>query len=188
MNSIIRSAIGAELPALQVTRDEVKWGITHKEMGWLESLVRDDDNREKGCLKDGESLLHVCARNNEAEDICETLIKTGYNIDATDRYGHTPLYAAIAAGNYEICEVLLNLGANVDHQDFNLNTPLHKAIAENNIDIIKLLLLSGADVNKRNKYSETPLMLASDEEHMNKRPMSIRLELLKFLIDNGGEY
>lgn len=188
MNILKTSVIGSELPAVQVTNNEDRWGITYKEMGRLESLVRADDSKEKGCLRNGESLLHVCARNNESEEICAVLIRTGYNIDAVDSYGHTPLYTAITAGNYEVCEVLLNLGANVNHQDFNLNTPLHKAVAENNIDIIKLLLSYDADVNKINKYSETPLKLASDEEHINNRPMSIRLELLKFLIDNGGEY
>ena len=178
MNTL-RNIVDNKLPLEQLTNNEINWGISYKEMGWLISALRADDKKIKGHLKDRESLLHVCARNNEAEDICTTLISAGYNVNAADNYGHTPLYSAISAGNYEVCETLLNLGADVNHQDMNLNTPLHKAIAENNIDIVRLLISSGANVNKYNKYLETPLKLAAQEE---------RLDLCRYLIDNGGEY
>jgi ankyrin repeat protein len=179
VDNLTKDILDINLPAKQVTNNEIEWGITYNEMGWLINSLKASNNREKGSLRNGENILHVCARNNESEEICQTLIDVGYNVNSTDDYGHTPLYSAIAAGNYEVCETLLNLGADVNHQDVNLNTPLHKSIAENNIDIMKLLISRGAHVNKYNKYIETPLKLAAQEE---------RLDLCRCLIDNGGEY
>jgi ankyrin repeat protein len=176
MNSL---AIGQQVPGPAMTYNEVDWGITYKEMGWLINTLRAVDNKTKGVLKHGQTMLHISARNNDSEEICEALIKAGYNVNAVDDFGHTPLFTAITHGNYEVCGVLLNLGADVNHQDRNLNTPMHKAIAENNLDIMKLLIRFEANINQYNKYMETPLKLAAQEE---------RLELCRYLIDNGGEY
>ena len=180
MNSL---ALNNTLPAAQVTVNEQKWGITYKDLGWLESLVRRTDRKVRETLKNGESMLHVCARD-DAEEMCATLIDSGYNVNAEDAFGQTPLFIALQKGHFGIVQILLNAGANPNYADKNFNTPLMAAInanlgieGNNNIELIKMLLKDGAKINQANKYLETPLKVACIAE---------RTKIAKFLIDNGG--
>lgn len=171
------------LPAAQVTINEQKWGIVYKDLGWLESAVRRTDRKISETLKNGESMLHVCARD-DAEEMCSTLIGSGYNVNAVDAFGQTPLFIALQKGHVEIVQILLDARANPNHADKNLNTPLMAAINANldikcdiNIKLIEMLLKSGAKINQANKYEETPLKVACIAE---------RTKIAKFLIDNGA--
>ncbi|KAF8251387.1 ankyrin [Wilcoxina mikolae CBS 423.85] len=59
----------------------------------------------------GLSLLHVAARAG-SDDIVELLVRKGANMEAKDRYNHTPLHDASVSGNVSVVRVLVENGAN----------------------------------------------------------------------------
>lgn len=160
-----------------ITNNELKWGITYHQLGWLENSVKKYVRNEKRVLNFGESLLHIAARDFNGEEMCDTLIQSGYNVNARDDFGHTPLFAAINVGNTYIAQLLLDNKANVNHQSKDLDTPLIKAVVDNDYDMVKLLIENGAKVNMANKFDETPLKIACQEN---------RMKIARLLIDNGG--
>jgi len=154
--------------------------VTHDQLGWLLDAVKFSEKKEKEALKHGQTILHVCARNTDDEEIIMSHINAGYNVNSVDLFGQTPLFYAIGGGNLDVCKLLIDNGADVNHQDKNLNTPLIKATVTNNLAIMKVLIDSGADVNKLNKYQETALKIACQEHGIDTRAA-------KLLIDNLGE-
>src|SRR4051794_11157564 len=60
-----------------------------------------------------------------SDEITRWLVARGANVDATDRFGNTPLQSRITYGRP--IEVLLELGANVHHAAGSFGTPLHTA-------------------------------------------------------------
>jgi len=82
-------------------------------------------------------------------------------VDAKDRWGRTPLFAAIyeeplVFNRIPIVTLLIESGADINLKDERGNTPLHLA-AFGETEVVKLLLEQGADVNATNNAGETPL-------------------------------
>lgn len=164
---------------LYVTNNEKKWGITYHELGWLENAIKKTKRLENKTLKHGESMLHVCARNFDGEETAQALIDSGYNVNAKDVFGQTPLFAAVGEGNIDMCLLLLHNDADINHRDKNLNTPLIKSVVNNDLKMVEFLIKHDADINHKNRYGETALKIACQESNVN---------LAKLLIDNGGDY
>ena len=83
------------------------------------------------------------------------------NVNAKDRYGHTPLIEAAKGGDLEAVKDLLHRGAEVDSQSEKGKTALHYAAANGHMDVVKQLLAYGAQVDARDRDWRTPLMLAA---------------------------
>ena len=181
---MINTAIGAQISDEHLTINEKSWGISSEDIGSLVSIVREKDREIKEVLKDGETLLHIAARD-DAEETCLALIRSGYNINAIDNFGQTPLFLAIQKGNIEIIEMLLDSGADVNCFDMYLNTPLICAITAEldikydlNIKIIDILIKSGANLMWVNAAQETICKVAEK---------SGRTKILNHLIEKLGD-
>src|SRR5262245_21335173 len=61
---------------------------------------------------DGTTALHWALRRDDAA-LTERLIRAGANVNASNRYGVSPLSLACINGNVEVVELLLNRGANL---------------------------------------------------------------------------
>ncbi|KAF8817845.1 hypothetical protein IE077_003622 [Cardiosporidium cionae] len=74
-------------------------------------------------------------------DILEVrkLLSEGYNINAVDNYGYTPLHNAALNGNIDIVQYLVDKGCDINAVDNYGNTLLHRA-AKKNIDIAQYLI------------------------------------------------
>jgi len=70
-------------------------------------------------------------------------------VNATDRAGRTPLFAAVSAGNQEMVRLLVDRGALVRVGDQNLRTPIHAANWRGDPAMVDLLLDAGAVVDTR---------------------------------------
>ena len=117
----------------------------------------------------GETLLHIWIHLSDNDKaIRKRLLEYGADINATDRFGRSPLHLAVSYGIYETTEWLLNNGAYVDYQKKNKDTALHIA-AGGDIDLCTLLLIRGA---------EPPLSLAVKLTHT---------EVVKLLLTYGGD-
>ena len=88
-------------------------------------------------------------------------VQGGALINATDRFGHSPMHYAAYKGNPRIVDYLLNNGGDPNIRGRHDSTPLHSAAWGRNIQVLELLLEDGADVDARTDEGETPGMTAA---------------------------
>lgn len=120
------------------------------------------------------TLFSMSALAGDTE-LMDLLIKSGADInskgnmakqaDSTptpDKFGHTPLHAAVLEGSIEPVRMLLDHGADPNVRNSNGNTPLYDAVGLDREDLVKLLLKKGADVNMtEGVFGFTPLHSAA---------------------------
>ena len=88
-------------------------------------------------------------------------VQGGALINATDRFGHSPMHYAAYKGNPRIVDYLLNNGGDPNIRGRHDSTPLHSAAWGRNIQVLELLLEDGAEVDARTDEGETPGMTAA---------------------------
>ena len=114
------------------------------------------------------------------------LIAGGADVNAADRYGHTPLKQACSLGAGRLVAALLEYGARrvgALHEGPNDPPPeLHCAASGGDPRSIQLLLRDGADLTEVDHASRTPLYVAS----MNGRAEAIRVLLAAGANPNAG--
>jgi ankyrin repeat protein len=127
-------------------------------------------NKRYGAFCD--TLLHVAAKWGR-EDLAETLIAGGADVEARNKLDQRPLHVAARHGRPTVVRLLLARGADVRASGLREPTPLHAASCglggqsnlEARLEIAKLLLAAGADVNARQHGSGfTPLRCATSYE------------------------
>jgi hypothetical protein len=130
-------------------------------------------------------VLVICATELQAQDVNEELIEAvrqgdatriealiakGANVNASWRYGETPLFFACDRGFTQVVKVLLEHGAEVNIKDtFYAMTPVMRAAYKDHVDIVKILLARGAS-------ADSVLMMGADDG---------KLELVKAALDSG---
>jgi len=173
-------------PLLQNERGEtpLHWAVANAEVVSL--LVKYDVDVKD---RDGRTPLHWAVKFGN-RDAVEILLRHGASVDATDKYGFTPLklalfegspkhiqiaklliehgadvksafHMAVYTGSADLVKLFLEKGADIDAQDNNGDTALHIATRRGYLDVVKVLLEHGANANLRNKFGETPLDIAA---------------------------
>jgi len=105
------------------------------------------------------NIFAAIAQNNLNSTI--KAVQEGALINATDRFGHSPLHYAAYKGNSRIVDYLLRNGGDPNTKGRHESTPLHSAAWGRNIDVLELLLEDGAHVDARTDEGETPCMTAA---------------------------
>jgi ankyrin repeat protein len=123
------------------------WEVVAKHIG--QELI-DSTNQE---------LFRAVALNDFTATV--QAVKSGALINATDRFGHTPLHFTAYKGNAQILRFLLRNGGNPNVRGRHDSTPLHSAAWGRNAAALEVLLEEGSDVNARTDEGETPGMTAS---------------------------
>jgi uncharacterized protein len=112
---------------------------------------------------DGSTPLHWAVRNNDLQT-ANSLISSGADVKAVNRYGVTALSLACVNGNAAMIELLLKSGADPNAALPGGETPLMTAARTGKADAVKLLLNHGADVNfAESRRGQTALMWAVAE-------------------------
>ncbi|MFG6158070.1 ankyrin repeat domain-containing protein [Halomonas sp. 1390] len=112
------------------------------------------------------SLLHLAARAGK-EDAVARIIDQGWNTDAQDAFGYTPLHRAIEAGSLRVAQQLLEAGASLiapaeNHQ----HTALMLAARAGSLEIVDWLLAQpGLQPNSVPPQGRTPLLTAIAYRH-----------------------
>ena len=110
-----------------------------------------------------DSINENLFRSIALDDFTATVqeVRNGALVNATDRFGHTPLHFTAYKGNAQILQFLLRNGGNPNIRGRHDSTPLHSAAWGRNAGALEVLLEEGADVNARTDEGETPGMTAS---------------------------
>lgn len=115
--------------------------------------------------KNGTAALHWTARMGDVET-ARWLVSAGADVNLANRYGVTPLAAAIENGHSHMVRWLLENGADPEKRDLAGQPPLLLAAALGDLASLDLLLAHGAGVDTAGEqYGQTALMMAVREAH-----------------------
>jgi len=96
----------------------------------------------------------------------QALVARGANVNATNRYGVTPLALACTNGSRPMVELLLGAGADANAELRGGETPLMTAARTGRVEVVRALLARGANVNAKLPQSgQTALMWSAAEGH-----------------------
>ena len=115
--------------------------------------IRDNDGNS--ALHDGGGERYYHASVIESFRL---LLEHGVSVNATNKYGVTPLMNACwcSETDIEVIKFLIENGADVNAKDNQNTTALHCAIYDGQINVVNLLLASGASPKTKSKEYGTP--------------------------------
>lgn len=111
------------------------------------------------------------------------LIEKGANVNSKDKYGDTPLHAAILQGNIEIAKLLLKNGADINAKDNSGFTVMHNCHSP---EVVAYLIEKGADINARDRLGLTPLHWAVKQGYQATVELLIEYKADINIQDNYG--
>lgn len=111
-------------------------------------------------MENGDTLFTYAMRSDAPETAKVVMEAEGFDPNALNRFGETPLMLAVFKGNEAIFKRLLELGASTEGVPGRW-TPLHYAATEGRRTFVEYLIEHGADVNAQTKAGVTPLMMAA---------------------------
>lgn len=162
----------------------------------LEQAGADFDTRRKshdGAL--GRTLLHIAAKGSLPHTI-SFLINKGYEINAKDELGNTPMSNACKFGNVEMIKTLINNGANYQYKSFNdkenKSCLIDASLQQNSFESIKYLfsIATPKDLPKcthKNNISECSLFSKIYLDRIWYSSERYDSRVLKFFKENGED-
>ena len=78
-------------------------------------------------------------------------------VNATDKYGYTPLNWAATRAQWEIFRLLIDSGAKVNVVGADGGTTMHRACHYDRADMVALLIDKGCDIALQNQWGRAPL-------------------------------
>ncbi|KAH8987658.1 ankyrin repeat-containing domain protein [Lactarius hatsudake] len=116
---------------------------------------------------DGEQTLLHWASERRRLEYMQNLLDFGANVNATDKWGRTPLHLvhdttedAFDEDNFAPTQLLVVRGADVNQPDDAGSTPLHQVFErswELDLELVRMLVDAGAKVNVKDRQGRTPL-------------------------------
>jgi ankyrin repeat protein len=122
-----------------------------------------------------------CAKKRNMDKARKYVIR-GYNIDARDNLGKTPLLYCLQNNNEDFAKFFVGNGANIQATDYQGNTSLHFAIKNDKIpDMVYWLIEKGAGIDIANDKGYTPF-------HYSALYSCDHVDIPFYLIKNGADY
>jgi ankyrin repeat protein len=102
----------------------------------------------------GETVLHFLAVEGYA-DAVRFAGSLGFDPNATNDFGDSPLIDVATLGNDQMAEVLLALGANPNATSETRDNVLHSAVRSGNARLVEILLSAGARLDYVTELGES---------------------------------
>jgi ankyrin repeat protein len=122
----------------------------------LESRPDDDVEINLQARGTRESRQRLRRNDKAVEQIGETLLNSGCDVNAADNKGRTPLIYAVASERSAVVEMLLRRGANIHAKDRNGESALDWATKSGNDEIIRSLYSSLGTTERTLPLSSKP--------------------------------
>lgn len=112
-------------------------------------------------LKNGDEVTarRILVDNQLFREEIEAL-KDVFFIDATDRFGYSPIVVAAGMNMVDIVNLLLEMDVNIHHKNVYGHTALTWACSSGHADVARLLLFKGANISHRTNEGRTCLHYA----------------------------
>ncbi|UKZ50022.1 hypothetical protein TrVGV298_004279 [Trichoderma virens] len=168
------------------------WGFHSRAAPEMQPLILDFLGCEAKVSASGQAIrsgrmaaIHLAAIFG-LESIVAYFFDNGYDIDARDANGRTPLWWASEMGQRNVVNLLIDYGAEINSTDYTKHeTPLFKALELGREDIIRLLLENGADANLI-ANGLTALSYPIEEKDQGTVKLLLENGANVNLMDNGG--
>lgn len=135
----------------------------------------------------GLTPLHRCCIYANI-NIVTSCVKSGYNVNATDAFGYTPLYYSVCNQQRDIVELLLGKGADAKLQP---NGKIYINIFQMSLKIknknITKMLVEKIGVNHRGRFGLTSLHDAIKFGHIEVVEMLLNCNANLNIADNRGD-
>jgi uncharacterized protein len=120
-------------------------------------------------------------------ETAQSLVAAGADVNATNRFGVTPLSLACTNGNAAIVGLLLKAKADANLALPGGESPLMTAARTGKVDALKVLLINGADVKAKDAgHGQTALMWAAAEGNVAAVEMLIEFGADLHAVSSGG--
>eukprot|EP00112_Aurelia_sp_Birch-Aquarium-sp1_P018760 Seg453.1 transcript_id=Seg453.1/GoldUCD/mRNA.D3Y31 product=Myotrophin protein_id=Seg453.1/GoldUCD/D3Y31 len=93
--------------------EDLLWAVKNGDMDQLKVLIEEKNTSVKVELLNGRMAIHYAADYGHA-DVIEYLVSKGADVNIPDKYGITPILAAIYEGHDNCVKALLSAGAKKD--------------------------------------------------------------------------
>lgn len=144
----------------------------------LAALLRADPTLAQGWHSLGWTALHFAAFGGNLPAIKLLLDqRAAVNVRARNRFGNTPLQAALLTGQYDAAKLLIEHDADVNMRQTGGFAALHEAALMGRKDLVDLLLDHGAEVGARANDGRNAVSEAERGKHT---------ELAAYLRTKGG--
>ncbi|OPB37505.1 hypothetical protein A0O28_0044170 [Trichoderma guizhouense] len=150
--------------------------VNHKQKEAVERQAQEDAKRMIAWAENRDTPLHLAVQDGK-EDVVESLLIQGANIEAKNKHGHTPFYDAVWNWDENMVKLLLDHGADIEAKDNDGSTPFGLAIWNGKTDMVKLLLNHGANIEAKMNDGNTPLSCAA---------WNGKADMIKFLLNHGA--
>ncbi|KAF3185298.1 hypothetical protein TWF788_004617 [Orbilia oligospora] len=195
--------MGADLDAYELGIHGPLWYASeYRQEGVVRLMVDAGVNLERD-FGDGKTPIYFALQHGH-KGIVEALVKKA-NLQATDKWGRSPLSIAVDKGDRDCIELLLENGAlvtpdalceafsnedentvklllevmqmqNLDAEDSYGETLLSTAIRYEHESTIKFLIQKGADIQHKNREGKTPLLIAIERAHIEVGRLPVDIE------------
>jgi len=113
------------------------------------------------------------------EDLIDSLIAKGYDLNLSDAQGNTTVMAAMLAGWPRLTRTLIANTQQFDQANVRGSRPLHLASSRDYEGIVRLLLDKNVDIDQADARGDTALMLAIKNGN---------IEIARLLLERGARY
>ena len=151
---VVRSLVVEENASRLIAKRDVNNARAYAVTAFAKSLVdvADDFERALTAVPANTMTLHDAARAGKLARV-RALLDAGADVDANDRFGHTPLQYAVAVEQY-----LFERGANTEASGEGSLAPLIATASDRHLALVRLLVERGANKDTKNRHGTTPLM------------------------------
>ena len=132
--------------------------------------------------KEETANLWQAAADNGRTDVAEILLSSGFQPNAEDYRGHTPLFRAASCGHTDMIKMLVSNGADINALDRSSRTALFHAALFGHEVVVDALIAHGAKVDARDREGCTALCFISKSE--TKHP---DLDVVRCLLLHGAD-
>ncbi|CAK9005416.1 unnamed protein product [Durusdinium trenchii] len=138
--------------------------------------------------KDGMTAMHWAAKHGNSEAIRELVASVPTNpfalVEATTRFGRSPLHVACIAGKDDAVRVLLDLRSDPAQRQKDGWMPIHLAARFGHEKVIKAMIEAGCDPNVAGVYGKTAAHCLVQREKLHLGFNELPLDVLE--ADHGG--
>ncbi|KAL3890229.1 hypothetical protein ACJMK2_002520 [Sinanodonta woodiana] len=111
---------------------------------------------------DDSTVLHFASATLN-HTVCQFLVKSGADLQATDYLKRTPLDMAVRNRHNMVIKTLINLGADIEAKDSHGDSPLTHACFHGNTNAVQILIDIGADCKVCGDLGIQPIHIAAED-------------------------